>query len=133
MKGRYCFTGVPNLNSISEAVYELLEFQKLKIGPTHTHTHTFRRQLKIIFLSVLAYSQYSGTNISIFFVSRKQLPQWGKKGCESRFPYYFLTDFTMFFLWGSTLLDFEFLTEGASWIHRIFLICFHGKKKFKFV
>ena len=37
-----------------------------------------------------------------------------RKGCESGFPYCFLTDFTKFFLYGSTLLDFGFLTEKAS-------------------
>ena len=42
-----------------------------------------------------------------------------KKGCESRFPYCFLTDFTKFFFWGSALIDFGFFTEEASWIHRI--------------
>ena len=52
-----------------------------------------------------------------------------KKGCESGFPYCFLTDFTKFFLQGSTLLDFGFLTEKASWIHRIFIIWCHDKKK----
>ena len=35
---------------------------------THTHTHTSGRQLKIIFLDVLDYSEYSDTNISIFFL-----------------------------------------------------------------
>ena len=49
-----------------------------------------------------------------------------KKGCESRFLHYFLTDFTKFFFWGSTLLDFGFLTKKASWIHRIFKIWYHG-------
>ena len=51
-----------------------------------------------------------------------------KKACESGFPYCFLTDFTKLFLWGSTLLDFGFLTEGAPWIHRIFKIWCHDKK-----
>ena len=45
-----------------------------------------------------------------------------RKGCESGFPFCFLTDFTKFFLEGSTLLDFGFLTEKASWIYRIFII-----------
>ena len=59
---------------ISQAVYELSGFQTLKIGHTHTHTHTRAhahahthasgRQLKITFLDVLDYSEYSGTNIS---------------------------------------------------------------------
>ena len=59
---------------------------------------------------------------------------WGKfsiKKCESRFPYCFLTDFTKFFLQGSTLLDFGFLTEKASWIHQIFIIWCHDKKNKK--
>ena len=38
---------------------------------THTHTHTSGRQLKITFLDVLDYSEYSDTNISKFFFSRK--------------------------------------------------------------
>ena len=36
-----------------------------------------------------------------------------------RFPYCILTDFTKFFFWQSTLLDFGFLTEKASSIQRI--------------
>ena len=52
-----------------------------------------------------------------------------KKGCESGFPYCFLTDFTKFFLWGSTMLDFGSLAEKASWIYRIFIIWCHDKKK----
>ena len=51
-----------------------------------------------------------------------------KKGCESRFPYCFLTDFTKLFFWGSTLLNFCFFTEESLWIHRIFKIRWHGKK-----
>ena len=54
-----------------------------------------------------------------------------KKGWESRFPYCFLANFTKLFLWGSTLLDFGFLTEEASWIHRIFKIWCHDKKNNK--
>ena len=34
---------------------------------TRTHTHTSERQLKITFLNVLDYSEYSDTNISNFF------------------------------------------------------------------
>ena len=34
---------------------------------THTHTHTSRRQLKITFLDVFDYYEYSDTNISKFF------------------------------------------------------------------
>ena len=37
---------------------------------THTHTHTSGRQLKIEFLDVSDYSEYSDTNISNFFFSR---------------------------------------------------------------
>ena len=36
-----------------------------------THTHTSGRQLKIPFLDILNFSEYSDTNISIFFCSRK--------------------------------------------------------------
>ena len=71
MKGCDCFTGVLNFILISQAIYELLRFETLKIGHTrahtHTHTHTSGRQLKIKFLDVLDYSEYSDTNISIFF------------------------------------------------------------------
>ena len=45
-----------------------------------------------------------------------------KKGCESRFPYCFLTDLTNLFFRGSSLLDFGSLTQEASWIHGIFKI-----------
>ena len=38
---------------------------------THTHTHTSGRQLKIIFLEVLDYSEYSDTNIWNKNFSRK--------------------------------------------------------------
>ena len=48
---------------------------KIRKSSTYTHTnsytHTSERQLKIIFLDVLDHSEYSDTNISIFF-SRKQ-------------------------------------------------------------
>ena len=44
---------------------------------THTHTHTSGRQLKIKFLDVLDYSEYSDTNVLKNFFSRKQ--QWGSK------------------------------------------------------
>ena len=47
----------------------------LKIGHIHTHarthTHTSGRQLKITFLDVLDYSEYSDTNISKNKISRK--------------------------------------------------------------
>ena len=54
-----------------------------------------------------------------------------EKSCESGFSYCFLTDFTKFFLLGSTLLDFGFLTEEVSWTHRIFKIWYHDKKNKK--
>ena len=38
---------------------------------THAHTYTSWRQLKITFLDVLEYSEYSDTNISKFFFPRK--------------------------------------------------------------
>ena len=38
---------------------------------THTHTHTSGRQLKMKFLDVLDYSEYSDTNTSNFCFSRK--------------------------------------------------------------
>ena len=63
------FTGVQNVISISQAVYELLGIETLKIA--HTHIHTSGRQLKITFLDVLDYSEYSDTNISNSF-SRKR-------------------------------------------------------------
>ena len=53
------------------SLYELSGFQTLKIGHTRTHTHTSGRQLKITFLDVLDYSEYSDTNISkIFFFTK---------------------------------------------------------------
>ena len=69
---------------------------------THTHTHTSGRQLKITFLVVLDYSEYSDTlsrffflNLDFFFL-RKQLPQWGSKikkwsvsGITLLYPYVF--------------------------------------------
>ena len=53
------------------------------------------------------------------------------KACDLGFPYCFLTDFTKFFPWWSTLLDFGFLTEKASWIHRIFKIWSHDNENKK--
>ena len=55
---------------ISQAVYELLAFETLKIGHTRAHTHTSGRQLKIKFLDVLDYSESSDTNISNFFFTK---------------------------------------------------------------
>ena len=67
-------TGVPNFILISQAVYELSGFQTFKIGhiQTYAHTHTSGRQLKITFLDVLDYSEYSDTNISKKKFSRKR-------------------------------------------------------------
>ena len=64
IKGCDWFSGVRNVISISPAVYELSGFETLTIGHTSTHTHTSGRQLKITFLDVLDYSEYSDTNIS---------------------------------------------------------------------
>ena len=58
-------------------------------------------------------------------------PDASQKVCESGFSYCFLTDFTKFFLRGSTLLDFDFLTEEASWILRFLKIWYHNKKNKK--
>ena len=44
-------------------------------------------------------------------------------------PILIFTDFTQFFHWESMLLDFDFLTEEASSIHRNFLIWYHDKKE----
>ena len=55
-----------------------MSYRGLKHWKSNTHTHTFGRELKITFLDVLDYSEYSDTNISNFF-SRKQLAQWGSK------------------------------------------------------
>ena len=73
LKGSDCLTGVPNFNSISWAVCDLYWFEKFKVkrARRHTHTHTSGRQLKITFLDVLDYSDYSVTNISKFCFSRK--------------------------------------------------------------
>ena len=48
--------------------YSALKIRNLS-AHTHKHTrkHTSRHQLKIIFLDVLHHSEYSDTNISIFF------------------------------------------------------------------
>ena len=56
-----CFTSVPNFISIAQAVYEL---SNRTHAHTHTHTDTSGLQLKITFLDVLDYSEYSDTNIS---------------------------------------------------------------------
>ena len=57
---------LPNFILTSQAVYELLGFETLKIG----HTHTSGRQRKIKFLNILDYFEYSDTNMSkkIFFM-----------------------------------------------------------------
>ena len=54
----------------------------------HTHTHIFGRQLKIIFLDVLDYAEYSDTDIMIFYneniaSSVRKLKNW-KKNFEKR-------------------------------------------------
>ena len=55
-------------------------FKRLKSDTyTHAHTHTSGLQLKIKFLDVLDYSEYSDTNISKKIFSQKQLPQWGSR------------------------------------------------------
>ena len=53
----------------------------------HTHTHTSERQLKITFLDVLDYSEYSDTNISKKKISRKHsfLSEEAKKIFERSF------------------------------------------------
>ena len=43
-----------------------------KFGHTRTYTHTSGRQLKITFFDILDYSEYSNTNISIFFHENKK-------------------------------------------------------------
>ena len=43
-----------------------------------------------------------------------------------------LSDFTKFFLRGSILLNFCFLTEEASWMHRVFKVWSRDKTIFKF-
>ena len=52
----------------------------LKHWKSDTHAHTSGRQLKITFLDVLDYSEYSDTNISIFFLrkhsSLNEEPKW---------------------------------------------------------
>ena len=62
-------------------------FETLKMEHTRTHTHTSGRQLKIPFLGVLDYFEYSDTNISknfffhenIAFSMRKQNRQKRQK------------------------------------------------------
>ena len=83
-----------------------------------------RKKLKMFHEQILS------RNEAWFVKIRKEMTT-EKKGCESGFPYSFLTHFTKFFLQGSTLLDFGFLTEKASWIYRIFIIWCRDKKKIK--
>ena len=45
-------------------------YSGLKSWKSSAHTHASGRQLKIIFLSVLDYSEYSDTNISISFSTK---------------------------------------------------------------
>ena len=51
---------------------------------THAHTHASGRQLKMTFLDILDYSEYSDTNISIFFFTKhsflSQKEKWTKCG-----------------------------------------------------
>ena len=95
----------------------------------HTRVHTSGRQLKITFLDVLDYSEYSDANISKFFFSRKHsFLNKEAKTCEPGFRYCFLIGFTKFFFWESILLDFGVLIEEVSWIHRNFWIWYDNKK-----
>ena len=107
------------------------------VSRAHTpiHTHTLGCQLILIFPDVLDHSEYSDTNIRIFFSRKHSFLSEEAKACESGFPYCSITGFTKFFLWGSMLLDFGFLREKASWRHRIWKIWCHVKeiKKFNFV
>ena len=67
------FTDVPNFMSMSKAIYELSGFETLKIGHTRSQTHTSGRQLKMTFLDVLDYSEYSDTNILNCFSQKHSL------------------------------------------------------------
>ena len=49
---------------IFQEVNGLLGFETLKIGHTRTNTHISGRQLKIKFLDVFNYYEYSDTNVS---------------------------------------------------------------------
>ena len=70
--GCVCFTGVLNFILISQAVYELSGVSNVENRThTHTHTHTSGRQLKITFIDVSDYFEYSDTNISEKKISRK--------------------------------------------------------------
>ena len=68
IKGLRLLHWCKNFVSISRAAYELSGFEMLKIGHTREHKNKSGGQLKIIFLDVLDYSEYSDTNISNFFV-----------------------------------------------------------------
>ena len=60
---------------------------------TRTHTHTCRRQLKITFLDVLDYSEYSDTNISNFFFHENIASLMRKK--NFKFPRLVLLDIVL--------------------------------------
>ena len=82
LKGRNCITAVPNFKSISQAVFESQWCKKLKVE--HIHTHTFGCQLKITFLDVFDYFEYSDTNISKKN-SRKLASSVRKQNCHFNF------------------------------------------------
>ena len=59
-----------------------MSYGSLKRKKEKTHTHAHRRQLNIIFLDVLDYSQYSDTNIvNCFFHENSNLCEKAKLSC----------------------------------------------------
>ena len=72
---------------------------------TLAHTHTSGRQLKITFLDVSDYSEYSDTKISKKkFFSKTKLPQWGSKNQYTFFSCKNIIKYRKVYLrrWGST-------------------------------
>ena len=86
---------------------------------THTHTHTSERQLKIIFLEVLDYSECFDTNISRNEMSTKTLlPQWGRKNINNvKSP-----------IWGESAA----LGRRTPWANRFFFFKKYESKNLEF-
>ena len=86
-------------------------FETFKIWHTRTHTHTSGRQLKIKFLDVLDYSEYSDTNISKFFFHKKTFSVTKQKQSKLQIDcilvhHYFVLPLTKPTLSGSLLINF---------------------------
>ena len=64
---------------------------------THTCTHTSGRQLKVTFLDVLDYSEYSDTNISKFFFFHENIASSVRKQKSTSYYIFATYNFTMHF------------------------------------